>query len=212
MRCMYIRFPSKHRKFCWGLSILEGLVHRPSVQPLLWQTAVLTASEQLHVLPRPAMTVRHRGQGVLVESEVYLLQRGHFALATGRAITLYEDSSRISPPSKLIRKLPLMMFASVGVSLGSSVSRVVWEAIIISLSSETLEVSSACRASINSNSNPGSIIMTTSYSKGFLPEMDPRKESLIAHAPSMASSMPGFFHAELALIQPVRNTPPESFL
>lgn len=52
------------------------------------------------MLPRPAMTVRHRGQGVLVESEVYLLQRGHFALVTGRAITLYEDSSRISPPVK----------------------------------------------------------------------------------------------------------------
>lgn len=42
----------------------------------------------LHVLPFPAMTLRHRGQGVLEESEVYLLQRGHFALAIGRAITL----------------------------------------------------------------------------------------------------------------------------
>lgn len=64
--------------------------------------------------------------------------------------------------------------------------------------------------SINSNSNPGSITMTTSYSKAFLPGMDPRKESLIAHAPSIASSIPGFFHPELALIQPVRNTPSES--
>lgn len=35
-----------------------------------------------------------------MESEVYLLQRGHFALAVGRAMTLYEDSSRISPPVK----------------------------------------------------------------------------------------------------------------
>lgn len=53
--------------------------------------------------------------------------------------------------------------------------------------------------------------MMTSYSKAFLPEMDPRKESLIAHAPSIASSIPGFFHPELALIQPVRNTPSESW-
>lgn len=49
-------------------------------------------------------------------------------------------------PSKLIRKVPFMIFASEGVSLGSSLSRVVWEAIIISFSWETLEVSSACSA------------------------------------------------------------------
>lgn len=49
-------------------------------------------------------------------------------------------------PSKLIRKVPFMMFASEGISLGSSLSRVVWEAIIISFSWETLDVSSTCSA------------------------------------------------------------------
>lgn len=31
---------------------------------------------------------------------MYLLQRGHFALAMGWAITLYEDCSQMSPPVK----------------------------------------------------------------------------------------------------------------
>lgn len=53
------------------------------------------------MLPFPAArTWRHRGQGVLEDSAVYLLQRGHFALAMGRAITLYEDCSQMSPPVK----------------------------------------------------------------------------------------------------------------
>lgn len=47
-----------------------------------------------------ARTWRHRGQGVLEDSAVYLLQRGHFALAMGWAITLYEDCSQMSPPVK----------------------------------------------------------------------------------------------------------------
>lgn len=49
-------------------------------------------------------------------------------------------------PSKLIKKFPLTMFASAGVSLGISLNRVVWEAIIISFSCDTLEDSSACSA------------------------------------------------------------------
>lgn len=31
---------------------------------------------------------------------MYRLQRGHLALAMGRAITLYEDCSQMSPPGK----------------------------------------------------------------------------------------------------------------
>lgn len=68
-----------------------------------------------HVLHFPARTFRQRGQGVLEESEVYLLQRGHFALAVGRAITLYEDSSRISPPVKKKKKRLLVRSLSAGV-------------------------------------------------------------------------------------------------
>jgi len=55
-------------------------------------------------------------------------------------------SGIVLSPSRLIRKVPLVMFASAGVSLGSSLSRVVWDAIIISFSCESLEVSSACSA------------------------------------------------------------------
>lgn len=57
-----------------------------------------------------------------------------------------------------------------------------------------------------SKSSPGSMTMTSSYSAGFWPGMLPRKQSLMAHALSMASSRPGLFQRELVWIQPVRNT------
>lgn len=65
--------------------------------------------------------------------------------------------------------------------------------------------------SINSKSNPGSITRTTWYSKEFLPAMELRKASLIAQAPSIASSRPGFFHTGLVFIHPEWNTLSESF-
>lgn len=48
--------------------------------------------------------------------------------------------------------------------------------------------------------------MVRSYSAALHPGMDDRKESLMAHAPSTASSNPGFLHTELLLIQPLRNS------
>lgn len=44
-----------------------------------------------------------------------------------------------------------------------------------------------------------------SYLAAFLPGMEDRKESLMAHAPSTASSNPGRRHTELLLIQPLLN-------
>ena len=46
----------------------------------------------------PPTTSAHRGQSVSEDSAVYFQQRGHFSLVVGVTITLYEDSSRISPP------------------------------------------------------------------------------------------------------------------
>lgn len=47
--------------------------------------------------------------------------------------------------------------------------------------------------------------MVRSYWAAFLPGMEDRKESLMAHAPSTASSSPGRRHTELLLIQPLLN-------
>lgn len=58
---------------------------------------------------------------------------------------------------------------------------------------------------MSSKKRPGSIAMVRSYSTALHPGMEDRKESLIAHAPSTASSNPGFLHTELLLIQPLRN-------
>lgn len=46
----------------------------------------------------PPTTSAHRGQSVSEDSAVYFQHRGHFSLVVGTTITLYEDSSRISPP------------------------------------------------------------------------------------------------------------------
>lgn len=59
--------------------------------------------------------------------------------------------------------------------------------------------------SMSSKNRPGSMAMMSSYSAAFRPGIDDRKESLIAHAPSTASSSPGLRHTELVLIQPLRN-------
>lgn len=56
-----------------------------------------------------------------------------------------------------------------------------------------------------SKNRPGSMAMMRSYSAALRPGIDDRKESLIAHAPSTASSSPGFRHTESVLIQPLRN-------
>ena len=48
----------------------------------------------------PLTTSAHRGQSVSDDSAVYFQQRGHFSLVVRMTITLYEDSSRISPPMK----------------------------------------------------------------------------------------------------------------
>ncbi|TNN65479.1 hypothetical protein EYF80_024298 [Liparis tanakae] len=48
--------------------------------------------------------------------------------------------------------------------------------------------------------------MVRSYCAAFLPGMEDRKESLMAQAPSTASSKPGRRHTELLLIQPLLNS------
>lgn len=58
---------------------------------------------------------------------------------------------------------------------------------------------------MSSKSRLGSMAMISSYSAALRPGIDDRKESLIAHAPSTASSSPGLRHTELVLIQPLRN-------
>lgn len=59
--------------------------------------------------------------------------------------------------------------------------------------------------SMSSNRRPGSMETVRSYLAAFLPGMEDRKESLMAHAPSTASSNPGRRHTELLLIQPLLN-------
>lgn len=59
--------------------------------------------------------------------------------------------------------------------------------------------------SMSSNRRPGSMATVRSYLAAFLPGMEDRKESLMAHAPSTASSNPGRRHTELLLIQPLLN-------
>lgn len=46
----------------------------------------------------PPTTSAQRGQSASEDSAVYFQQRGHFSLVVGVTITLYSDSSRMSPP------------------------------------------------------------------------------------------------------------------
>lgn len=128
-----------------------------------------------------------------------------------------------------MRKLPLLMTVSEGRSRGRALVSVVRDAIISSVSWEHVEVGSSCRdweitqtcqdvqiqevilnslwgfTSMSSKKRPGSMAMVRSYSAALHPGMEDRKASLIAHAPSTASSKPGFLQIELLLIQPLLN-------
>lgn len=89
----------------------------PLTLPLVTQTSDFLPGLQTPRRPRPAprgparravttrgryylppRTSAQRGQGASEDSAVYFQQRGHFSLVVGVTITLYEDSSRISPP------------------------------------------------------------------------------------------------------------------
>lgn len=87
---------------------LSSTVNNPS-RPLVLSGG--SCSESCRHTPRsyfPFTTSAHRGHNVSDDSAVYFQQRGHFSLVVGMTITLYEDSSRISPPveEKHVKSLP----------------------------------------------------------------------------------------------------------
>lgn len=88
-------------------------------------------------------TVWHRRQRQSGSSDVYRRHLGHRDRGVGIAATLYELSSRIMPPSRLMRKFPVLVTASDGKSRGRELVKVVREAIMSSVSWEQVEVGSS---------------------------------------------------------------------